>query len=122
MRITRLMPAAITSVGLSFGLALGTATALADPDTDAQFKAEVAPYGYNDSLSAPNRTVEAGHKVCDLFARGARDIDPPYTIIKNYIIGTFGDTRDQAGYYATLFVQSAARAYCPQYVGVFGSL
>lgn len=97
--------------------ALSTSPALAEPEltrAESDFIGAVAPQGYSRDVYA---TVAAGHRVCALLDEGISTDG-----IERFVVDRFGDVRDSAKYYASLFGTYATYHLCPRHIGIFGNI
>ena len=101
-------------IGVITALAIGfviPAPAEATPYTksDMDFVASVTAMGYRDDEK--DRLIKTGHVVCELLDEGANSATVKAEVTIRYSTGK--EQHDDGGYWANLFIQSAAIAYCP---------
>jgi hypothetical protein len=91
-------------------------SAVAQPLTEAEkdFIVSVATQGYSGDVYG---TLQAGYRVCSLLDDGMS-----HEGIERFVADTFGDSREHAGYYASLFAQYATYNLCPRHIGEYGSI
>jgi hypothetical protein len=109
--------AAFASAVFVVGAALAGPAAAQPPLTESEqdFIGSVAPQGYSGDVYG---TLEAGYRVCSLLDDGMS-----HEGIARFVADTFGDSREHAGYYASLFAQYATyNNLCPRHIGVYGPI
>ena len=107
---------ALAALGL-VGSVTSAGPAIADPyltQDEINFIGAVAPQGYSGDVYG---TVRAGHQACSMLDQGLTQV-----AIERFVVDTFSDRRQNASYYAALFLQYAAYNLCPRHVGEFGSI
>lgn len=91
--------------------------AIADPyltQDETDFIGAVAPQGYSGDVYG---TVRTGHEACSMLDQGLTQV-----AIERFVVDTFSDRRQNASYYASVFLQYAAYHLCPRHIGEFGSI